>query len=149
MEWHIKSFQELSNDELYSVLKKRVDVFVVEQECPYPELDNIDRRALHCFLKIDDEIAACARILPKDTKYEEPSIGRVLVVEKFRNQGLAKQMMQHAIDYVVNDWNETRIKLQAQEHLKRFYSMLGFKQVSESYLDDGIPHIDMIWDKDA
>ncbi|SEQ76271.1 ElaA protein [Virgibacillus subterraneus] len=146
MEWSIKSFDELTNDELYGLLKLRVDIFVVEQDCPYPELDNYDQLALHFFLKINGEFAVNVRILPSNSKYVEVSIGRVSVAEKFRRQGYARQIMQNAIDYVLNEWNEKRIKVQGQEYLKDFYSGLGFEQVTESYLEDGIPHIDMIWE---
>lgn len=146
MEWITKTFNELTNEELYAILKIRVDIFVVEQECPYPELDNFDQQAIHYFLKINGEIAANVRILPSGCKYEDVSIGRVLVAEKFRDRGYAGQMMQRAIDYIVNEWKETRIKLQGQEYLKNFYSNLGFKRVSDIYLEDDIPHVDMIWE---
>lgn len=146
MDWFNKPFEKLTNDELYALLKLRVDVFVVEQDCPYPELDNYDQQAIHYFLKINEEFAAYVRILPSNSKYEEVSIGRVLVLKKFRRQGYAQQIMQKAIDYVMNEWKETRIKVQGQEYLKDFYSGFGFEQVSESYLEDGIPHIDMIWE---
>ncbi|WP_164670925.1 GNAT family N-acetyltransferase [Virgibacillus doumboii] len=149
MEWVVKTFNELSNEELYAIMKTRVDIFVVEQECPYPELDNYDQQAIHFFLKINEEIAANVRLLPNGSKYEEASIGRVLVAKKFRGQGYAGQIMQKAIDFLVNEWNEKRIKIQGQEYLKKFYSGLGFKQISESYLEDDIPHIDMIWDYNA
>lgn len=147
MEWHIKTFQDLTNDELYALMKLRVDVFVVEQECPYPELDNFDQQAIHYFLKTKNDTVANVRILPSNSKYQEASIGRVLVAKKFRGQGYAQEIMRKAIHYIVSEWNETRIKIQGQEYLNNFYSNLGFKQVSESYMDDGIPHIDMIWEE--
>lgn len=147
LDWNMKNFQELTNDELYSIMKARVDVFVVEQECPYEELDNYDQEASHCFLKIDGRIAAYVRILPKNTKYEEVSIGRVLVVKNFRGNGYAKLIMKKAMNYAENQWQENKIKIQAQKYLHTFYSSLGFNQVSDVYLDDNIPHIDMIWDK--
>lgn len=146
MEWHIKSFQELSNNELYQIIKARVDVFVVEQECPYEELDNYDQDSIHLFLKVNSEIAANVRLLPQGLKYEEAaSIGRVLVVKKYRGNGYAKEIMQKAIDYIANKWQADKIKIQGQEYLNKFYASLGFEQISESYLVDGIPHIDMIW----
>ncbi|WP_099156511.1 GNAT family N-acetyltransferase [Virgibacillus ndiopensis] len=147
MHWYIKSFQEFSAEELYQIIKVRVDVFVVEQACAYDELDNYDQSSIHYYLKVDNEIAAYVRIVPKGSKYPEVSIGRVLVTEKFRGHGFAKQIMQHAIDYIVDEWNEYKIKIQAQEYLKKFYASFGFKQISESYLEDDIPHIDMIWEK--
>ncbi|MEC5424651.1 GNAT family N-acetyltransferase [Virgibacillus sp. C22-A2] len=147
MKWHIKSFNELTNEELYQLIKARIDVFVVEQTCAYPELDNYDQQSIHYFLTINDEVAANVRILPANSKYAEPSIGRVMVVKKYRRKGYAKQIMQKAISYVTTDWGQDKIKIQAQVYLKEFYKDLGFKQVSDSYLEDNILHIDMIWER--
>ncbi|ASN07146.1 GNAT family N-acetyltransferase [Virgibacillus necropolis] len=147
MNWNVKEFQALSNDELYSIMKARVDVFVVEQECAYEEIDNYDQAAIHYFLTIDNQIAAYVRILPSNTKYEEVSIGRVLVTRDFRANGYAKLLMKKAIQFVTDEWTENTIKIQAQNYLHKFYSALGFVQISDVYLDDNIPHIDMIWSK--
>lgn len=146
MEWHVKTFQELSNEELYQLLKARTDVFVVEQNCPYPELDNYDQVSIHYFSKVNNEIAAYVRILPKESKYLEVSIGRVMVAKKYRGYGYARELMQKAIDFVVDDWAETKIKIQAQVYLENFYFSLGFRKITATYLEDGIPHIDMILD---
>ncbi|ASK61294.1 GNAT family N-acetyltransferase [Virgibacillus phasianinus] len=145
MEWHLKEFKDLSNNELYGIMKARVDVFVVEQECAYEEIDNYDQTAIHYFLTVENEIAAYVRILPSHTKYEEVSIGRVLVTKNFRGNGYAKMIMKKAIQYVTDVWKVHTIKLQAQQYLHRFYSELGFLQHSDVYLDDDIPHIDMFW----
>ncbi|HLR16073.1 MAG TPA: GNAT family N-acetyltransferase [Bacillota bacterium] len=144
MNWHMKRFSELTNEELYGLLKARVDVFVVEQECPYEDIDNLDQQAMHYFAEHDGEIAATVRILPRKTTYEEVAIGRVLVVKKFRGQGLARKIMQQAITFIHEEWKEKEIKLQAQTYLQSFYESLGFKQVSEVYEEDEIPHIDML-----
>ncbi|QKY71171.1 GNAT family N-acetyltransferase [Lentibacillus sp. CBA3610] len=145
MDWYIKAFQKLTNDDLYAILKLRMDIFVVEQECHYPELDNHDQEAIHYFLKDGHDIVANARILPKNTMSQEASIGRVAVAEKYRSRNYGRLIMQKAIDYISGQWNESVIKIEAQAHLKKFYADLGFRQVSEPYLDDGIPHVDMIW----
>lgn len=147
MEWHIKTYQQLTKDELYELLKARVDVFVVEQECPYPELDNYDQESIHLFLKENGEVAANVRILPKNSKYPEVSIGRVMVVKEFRGNNFAREIMEKAISFVVEEWKENTIKIQGQLYLKKFYSSLGFRQITESYLEDDIPHIDMIWEE--
>lgn len=147
MTWTLKKFQDLSVFELYSILKARVDIFVVEQSCAYPEIDNYDQQAMHLFLKNNENLIAYVRILPKHTKYNEVSIGRVLVLKDYRFQGYATKIMQKAIHYIINEWQEQTIKIQAQHHLKNFYSSLGFKQISDVYLDDNIPHIDMILTK--
>ena len=147
MTWTLKKFQDLSVFELYSILKARVDIFVVEQSCAYPEIDNYDQQAMHLFLKSNENLIAYVRILPKHTKYNEVSIGRVLVLKDYRFQGYATKIMQKAIHYIINESQEQTIKIQAQHHLKNFYSSLGFKQISDVYLDDNIPHIDMILTK--
>ncbi|RKQ30890.1 GNAT family N-acetyltransferase [Oceanobacillus halophilus] len=145
MNWYVKNFKNLTIEELYELIKARVDVFVVEQTCPYPELDNYDQVSVHMFLKIDGNIAAYVRLLPEHSKFEEASIGRVLVVEKYRNQGFARRLLEKAINYINHQWKSDKIKIQAQNRLKDFYASLGFKQISEIYIEDGIPHIDMIW----
>ncbi|UTR08930.1 GNAT family N-acetyltransferase [Evansella sp. LMS18] len=147
MEWKLKKFEEFTADELYRVLKQRVDVFVVEQDCPYPELDDHDRNAYHLFKVVNGEIAAYSRLLPRGTVYEEASIGRVLVNKEFRKQGLGRELLERSMDFLQNELEENKIKLQAQEYLRDFYASFGFKPVSEVYLEDGIPHVDMIYTK--
>ncbi|WP_042142368.1 GNAT family N-acetyltransferase [Paucisalibacillus sp. EB02] len=144
MQWHSKNFNELTNHELYSILKARTDVFVVEQNCAYPELDNYDQESIHYYGTIKNEIAAYVRLLPKGLKYEDAAaIGRVLVSKKFRSHGIAREIMERSIDFIVDEWKENNIKIQAQDYLKDFYRSLGFIQISDVYLEDGIPHIDM------
>ncbi|MEN1968412.1 GNAT family N-acetyltransferase [Lentibacillus sp. N15] len=146
MQWFKKSFNEIPAKELYQIIKARIDVFVVEQTCPYEELDNCDQDAIHLFLKENNNIAAYCRLLPTGTTFPEASIGRVLVVEKYRGEGYAKIMMQQAIDFITGQWKETTIKIQAQTYLETFYGSFGFQQISDVYLEDGIPHFDMIWE---
>ncbi|MFS0675014.1 GNAT family N-acetyltransferase [Ornithinibacillus sp. 179-J 7C1 HS] len=148
MEWHLKSFQELTNNELYEILKARTDIFVVEQDCPYPELDNCDQESLHYFLTVDGELAAYIRLLPKGLKYEDyVAIGRVMVVKKYRSYGYARQIMEKGIHYIHEEWKENKIKIQAQVYLRNFYGSFGFEQISNEYLEDGIPHIDMVLER--
>lgn len=144
MQWSIKQFNDLSLDELYRILKARVDVFVVEQACAYPEIDNYDQQSLHIFLEDKNELVAYVRILPKKSKYEEVSIGRVLVNKEYRGRGYAEEIMKKAIDYVFTEWKDDTIKIQAQHYLNKFYSSLGFEQMTDVYLEDDIPHIDMV-----
>lgn len=144
MNWHIKKFEELTNEGLYRILKARVDVFVVEQECPYEEIDNHDQKAIHYFAEKNGSIAALVRILPKHMTYDEVAIGRVLVSKEFRGQGLAREIMKRAISFVAEEWNENTIKIQAQTYLQAFYESLGFEKISAVYEEDQIPHIDMI-----
>lgn len=142
--WEIKLFEELSTTELHDLLKLRVDVFVVEQACAYPEIDGKDPVCMHVLGKNKSgEVIATARIAPAGVIYPEVSIGRVAIREAFRSFGFGKVIMRHSIDYCNNELQATSIKIAGQLHLKKFYSDLGFVQISEVYLWDGIEHIDM------
>ncbi len=144
MDWIRKSFGELDAKELYTIIKTRVDVFVVEQRCPYHELDGHDDSADHLFCKDGEKIVAYARLLPKGTVYEQASIGRVLVHKQYRRQGYARELLEIAISHITDQWQETTIKIQGQEYLRHFYASFGFNEISDVYLDDGIPHVDML-----
>lgn len=137
-------FQEFSIDRLYEVLKLRVDVFVVEQNCAYPELDAFDQYAMHLLFIEEGEVIAYSRIFPPGEMYEECAIGRVIVKQKARGKGLAKQLMQKSIDEADRLWDVDKIKICAQSRLENFYSSLGFECTSAEFLEDGIPHIYMI-----
>jgi ElaA protein len=142
--WHLKAFDELSMKELYAILKERTNVFVVEQNCPYLEVDGKDEASYHLFKEMNGDIAAYLRILPPGVSYTESSIGRVLVKKEYRGQGLAYEMMQKGIDFIHNELQQRDIKIQAQDYLRTFYGSFGFEAVSDVYLEDDIPHVDMI-----
>lgn len=144
MNFQLKTFDELTTTELYKILKERTDVFVVEQHCPYPEVDGKDLQSYHLFKEENGEIIAYLRILPPGVSYSELSIGRVLVKKEYRGQHLARQMMQEALTFISNVLKVNTVKIQAQQYLQDFYSSFGFKVISEVYLEDGIPHIDML-----
>jgi len=145
MNWEIKKFNELNVMELYNILKVRTDVFVVEQECPYSECDGKDIKSYHLYTKDGDDVIAYLRILPPGLSYEESSIGRVLVRKDNRGKGLAKEMMKIAMNFIKEDLKEYKIRLSGQEYLINFYKDLGFQVVSDMYLEDGIPHVEMIY----
>ncbi|MEL3961262.1 GNAT family N-acetyltransferase [Lysinibacillus endophyticus] len=147
MNFQLKTFNELTTTELYNILKERTDVFVVEQNCPYPEVDGKDLQSYHLFKEENGEIIAYLRILPPGVSYPELSIGRVLVKEDYRGQKLARQMMEEALSYITSELKETTVKIQAQHYLEDFYCSFGFEVISEVYLEDGIPHIDMLLKK--
>ncbi|WP_297598168.1 GNAT family N-acetyltransferase [uncultured Cetobacterium sp.] len=147
MKLKIKKFDELSTQELYKILKTRVQVFVVEQNCPYNDLDGKDYDCTHIFMEEGDQILAYLRVLNPGVSYVESSLGRVLVTESARGKGLAKKIVQTGIDYILNELNEDSITIGAQNYLKNFYESLGFKAISEVYLEDNIPHIDMTLNK--
>ena len=147
MEWVLKSFKQLDIDELFELLKLRVDVFVVEQNCPYPEIDEKDRHAdtLHLFgTKKNGELAAYLRILPPGLSFKETSFGRVVVTAQYRKQGISNTMVKKALEIIENWRPEKNIRIGAQVYLKQFYESHGFQCVSGEYFEDGIAHIDML-----
>ena len=140
---HKKTFHELTVDELYELLRVRSEVFVVEQNCVYQDMDGDDQKAIHLWLTVADKVVALARVCPAGTHMEEVSIGRVITTE--RNRGYGKQIMFHAIDAAIGHFNAKRIDIEAQEYARGFYESVGFIQSSESFMLDGIPHIRMTW----
>lgn len=140
----LKTFQELSLTELYSILKLRVDVFVVEQKCPYAELDNEDQDSLHLFYKANDKIIAYLRLIHSHAG--NVRIGRVVTAKAFRGKGVSSQLMKDTMEYIQENYASKKIILSSQEYLQHFYTRYGFKPVSEMYLEDGIPHVDMEFD---
>jgi len=141
--WHCQEFSELSNDHLYGILKLRIDVFVVEQNCVFPDLDNLDilPNTRHLYALQDNKVVAYARLLAKDDCYPDySSIGRVVVAQENRKDKLGHALMTHAIKEVLTIWPDSPIKIGAQSHLERFYQSHGFVTVSEPYLEDGIEH---------
>ncbi|MEC4116588.1 MULTISPECIES: GNAT family N-acetyltransferase [Myroides] len=142
--WHTKLFEELTNEELYDIIRLRTDIFVVEQNCAYPELDGKDKQCLHVYATKLNQVIACARIVPPGLSYPEISIGRVAVHADYRKDGYGKVLMQHAIDKIEEEFGAQDIQIGAQCYLKKFYGSFGFEAVSEDYLEDNIPHVDMI-----
>ncbi len=142
---HQKTFRELTVDELYELLRVRSEVFVVEQDCVYQDLDGDDQSSLHLWLTVDDKVVALARVCPAGTHMNEISIGRVITTE--RGKGYGKQIMLHAIDAAVEHFDATRIDIEAQEYARGFYERVGFRQSSEPFMLDNIPHIQMTWDQ--
>lgn len=150
IDWRLKRFEELSKNELYDLLKLRVDVFVVEQTCYYPELDNLDRHSntLHLMAYQQEKLIAYLRILPKGTSYQNhPAIGRVVIENSARGSGLGHKLLEYALTASDNAFPGQTIKISAQEHLEKFYKHHGFKRCSDMYLEDGIPHISMLQDR--
>lgn len=142
---HKKTFHQLTIDELYELLRVRADVFVVEQDCPYQDLDSDDQTAIHLWLTVGEKTVALARVCPKGTHMEETSIGRVITTE--RGKGYGRDIMLAAIAAAQEDLGATLIDIEAQEYAKVFYEKVGFRQSSEMFMLDGIPHIRMTWKK--
>jgi ElaA protein len=139
-----KTFQELTNEELYDLLQLRSEVFVVEQDCVYQDLDGKDNKALHVIGKKDNNIVAYTRVFKPGDYFKEASIGRVVVSKDKRQHKYGYDIMEASMKAVKDNFNETTIKLSAQTYLKKFYNNLGFKEIGEEYLEDGIPHVAMI-----
>lgn len=144
IDWSLKKFHELSALEMYEILKLRSEVFVVEQNCVFLDMDDKDQLAHHLQGRINGQLAAVVRILPPGLAYEEPSIGRVVSSPLFRRKGVGIELMKKAIEEIINLYGQVAIKIGAQLYLKKFYESFGFIQCSETYLEDDIPHIKMI-----
>lgn len=143
MELFVKRFDELTIHQLYEILKVRVAVFVVEQDCPYMELDDLDKTALHLWLEDENGILAYLRVIDRFEGREYVSIGRVLSLQ--RRQGLATALLKEAIPLAESEFGADAIYLEAQTYAKELYEKLGFVQTSEEFLEDGIPHVKMLW----
>lgn len=144
LETVIKKFEALTTNELYAILRLRSEVFVVEQDCIYQDLDDKDKKALHVIGWIDNTIVAYTRIFDTKLYFDEASIGRVVVDQKYRSKGFGKNIMEASINAIKSHYNQTKIKISAQTYLIKFYNELGFKERGKPYLEDGIPHTVMI-----
>ena len=135
--WKVKKWEELNKEELYEILRLRSEIFIVEQECPYQDIDNKDIFSKHCFGKINNEIVCYTRVFLN----EDPNIiGRLLVKKQFRNKGIGREIMRRSINIISK---EKVIFISAQSYLKGFYESLGFIKKGKKYLEDGIIHIPM------
>ena len=128
-----------------ALLRLRINVFVVEQDCPYPELDDKDRDSFHLIGKNDaGELVAYTRILPPGVSYAEVSVGRVVVDEKARGKGVGDDMLAESLRFVEQQFGNVPIRISAQTYLTSYYQKAGFDVVGDEYLEDGIPHIEML-----
>lgn len=143
-DWKIKTFSDLTTTELYEIIKARVNVFVVEQDCPYPDLDDYDQKAIHLWAEKDGEVLAYCRIFDKGIKYPETSIGRVVTTANGRGTGLGKQLIQYALEIIENRLGTPEVRISAQDYLLKFYSDFGFEDTGKKYLEDNIPHTEML-----
>ncbi|MCL7752540.1 GNAT family N-acetyltransferase [Polaribacter sp. Z022] len=143
MKFFIKSFSELNTTELYNILQLRSEVFVVEQDCVYQDVDYKDQKSLHIFGYKNDKIVAYTRIFKPGDYFKNSSIGRVVVAASERKYGYGHKIMIASIKAIKTHFNVDEITISAQKYLKKFYETHQFKQVGEEYLEDGIPHIRM------
>ena len=144
MKTTIKTFNQLSTTELYEILQLRSEVFVVEQDCVYQDIDSKDEKALHVLGFKNDKLVAYTRCFKPGDYFKEASIGRVVVKKSQRKFNYGNKIMQDSIKAIKQQYNTETIKISAQCYLNKFYTQLGFKNTGEEYLEDGIPHVAMI-----
>lgn len=149
IEWHWQRFEQLSSNELYAMLQIRQQVFAVEQDCVYQDLDGLDKTAWHLsgwnitFLN-PPELVAYLRVVFPSLKYNEPSIGRLLTMQTLRGTGLGKTLLKTALYNIQTEYPGQAVRISAQLYLQNFYTEFGFEKVSDPYEEDGIPHIEML-----
>lgn len=144
--WHCFRFDTLTNNQLYEILKLRSEIFVVEQQCIFLDMDDKDQQSYHVAGYIDDQLIAYSRLLPAGLSFAEISIGRVVAAKDARNTGAGRALMEKSIQYTKEVFGNQPIRIGAQLYLKKFYSSFGFKPVSDVYMEDGIEHIEMLLD---
>jgi len=144
IQYVMKKFEALTAGELYRILKLRQEVFIIEQTCIYSDIDGKDETAYHLMAFDGDSVVGCLRILGRGISFDAVSVGRVVVPARHRGRGIAKEMMGAALDFIRRELREKQIKLSAQTYATGFYEGLGFVRASEEYLEDDIPHVDMV-----
>ncbi|MCF8713577.1 GNAT family N-acetyltransferase [Joostella atrarenae] len=144
LETEIRLFSELTADQLYEILQLRSEVFVVEQDCVYQDIDYKDQKALHILGKKEGKLVAYTRIFNSGAYFDKPSIGRVVVRNSERKYGYGHDIMKASVTAIYDNYGKQDIEISAQCYLKKFYNSHGFTQTGEEYLEDGIPHIRMI-----
>ena len=142
--WQVTEFERLPNTQLYALLRLRQEVFCVEQNCIYLDMDNLDQQATHMLCWRDSQLMAYLRALPPGLCFPESSLGRIVVASAARGTKLGHELVQRGIQFNVEKWPDSNIQIGAQAHLSDFYGGLGFETVGDEYMEDGIPHIHMI-----
>jgi len=142
----INHFSAISATHFHDIVALRIKIFVIEQNCPYQELDGKDKDAIHLYyMNNEDEVVAATRILPARISYHEVSIGRVVVAEELRGTGLGHELMKQSMLFVKAQFGNVDVRLSAQKHLENYYRKHGFKSTGNEYLEDGIPHVEMLY----
>lgn len=144
MQWHAKIFDALTPWELYGILALRSEIFIVEQNVPYQDLDKKDYGAIHIFAVDQDEVVAAIRILKPGVSYAEASFGRVVVKESYRGEKLSSYMIRKGLELMKEKWQAEDVRISAQAYLQKYYATFGFVVCSEPYIEDMLPHIEMV-----
>ena len=142
--WKIKTWEQLKTNELYSILKLRSKVFVVEQNCVYQDIDDKDKLAIHVFGFVEGKVIAYSRLFNKKEYFKETSFGRAVVELTNRGKGIGDMLVEKSLLTIKEKYKEQKVKISAQAHLVNFYKKHGFKTIGKEYLEDGIPHIAML-----
>jgi len=146
----VQLYSTLSLDHFHDIIALRIKIFVIEQDCPYQDLDGKDKLAHHLFYtNNEDEVVAATRILPQNISYAEVSIGRVVVDEKCRGTGLGHLIMEESMNFVQAEFGQVDVRLSAQKHLENYYGKHGFRSTGKEYLEDGIPHVEMLYKSES
>ncbi len=145
IDWMFIHYDDLTINDLHDLVALRLKVFVVEQNCPYQDLDGKDKHCHHLIGKLENKIVATARILPPGLSYEETSIGRVVVDDSLRGAKLGHVLMKKSMQFIESKYGKTSVRISAQEHLEKYYQKHGFVSTGKCYLEDNIPHVEMIY----
>jgi ElaA protein len=145
MQWSFKHFDALTVHELYDILQLRTDVFVMEQNCPFQDMDGYDDKAMHLMGREGGKLLAYSRCFDKGIKFVEASIGRVMTHQSARLTGLGHTLMQESIAQLCKAYGTQPVRIGAQARLEKFYQRHGFVTASPPYIEDNIPHIEMLW----
>ena len=145
-DWKVKHYNDLSLNEFHDIIALRIAVFVIEQNCPYQELDGKDKKSYHLICRNDNgEIVSTARIIPPGVAYTQVAIGRVVIADSARGLGLGHELMRQCMHFIVEEFGQVPVILSAQKHLKNYYASHGFASTGKEYLEDNIPHVEMIY----
>ena len=144
LNWQVKHYNDLSLNEFHDIIALRIKVFVVEQNCPYLELDGKDKKSYHLICRNGTgDIVATARILPPGISYDDTSIGRVVIDESIRGNGVGHELMIKSVEFCTVEFGNTPIQISAQKHLEKYYEQHQFSSTGKEYLEDDIPHVEM------
>ncbi len=146
LDWQIKHYNDLNINEFHDIIALRIEVFVIEQNCPYQDLDGKDKKCYHLICRDGKgKITATARILPPGLSYQDVSIGRIVTAASVRGQGVGHELVHNSLQFVKEEFGTVPVVISAQSHLTTFYNQHGFNTTGKEYLEDGIPHTEMIY----
>ncbi len=145
LDWQFKPYKELTLNEFHDLISLRLKTFVVEQNCSYLDLDGKDKKCYHLLLRDGKgDVIGTARILHPGVAYPEVAIGRVVIIDEYRGKGIGHEMMERCVKFINEEFGVSPIRISAQKHLEKFYNDCGFVSTGKEYLEDEIPHVEML-----